>query len=164
MQRIDASNEMVWAALNDVEVLRRCIPGCEAIEATSDTEFKAKITVRIGVLKASLNGAVTLSDINPPHGYTITGSGSAGSVGFAKGSAIVTLTPNDLATLLTYEVKAVLGGKLALGAKVMDSTAKKLADEFFANLRDAVAPSTSETADFAQPGWFRTLFKKASID
>jgi uncharacterized protein len=161
VQRIEAPRELVWAALNDTEVLRQCIPGCESVEKTSDTEFKAKVTIKVGTLKASFTGNVTLTDIDVPNGYTISGSGSGGAAGFANGSARVRLEVDGAATILNYEVKAALGGKLAMGARVMDSTAKKLAAEFFARLSEAVAP-TSEPPSKAIPekrlGWFRSHF------
>jgi carbon monoxide dehydrogenase subunit G len=131
-QRIEASREAVYAGLNDVDILRQCIPGCESIEKTSDTEMVAKVTLRIGPVKASFAGNVTLSDLDPPNGYTISGEGSGGMAGFAKGGAKVTLEPDGEATILHYTVKAEVGGKLAqMGSRLIDSTAKKLAGDFF---------------------------------
>jgi uncharacterized protein len=131
-QRIEASREAVYAALNDVDVLTQCIPGCEQIEKLSDTEMNAKVTLKIGPVKASFTGKVTLSDLDPPNGYTITGEGSGGAAGFAKGGAKVSLVPEGEATLLNYTVQAQIGGKLAqLGGRLIDSTAKKLAGDFF---------------------------------
>jgi uncharacterized protein len=131
-QRIEASREAVYAALNDVDVLKQCIPGCEQIEKLSDTEMNAKVTLKIGPVKASFTGKVTLSDLDPPNGYTITGEGSGGAAGFAKGGAKVSLVPEGEATLLNYTVQAQIGGKLAqLGGRLIDSTAKKLAGDFF---------------------------------
>ncbi|OJF95686.1 SRPBCC family protein [Pararhizobium antarcticum] len=132
-QRIEASRETVFAGLNDVDILRQCIPGCESIEKTSDTEMVAKVTLRIGPVKASFAGNVTLSDLDPPNGYTISGEGSGGMAGFAKGGAKVTLEPDGDATILNYTVTAEIGGKLAqMGSRLIDSTAKKLAGDFFA--------------------------------
>jgi uncharacterized protein len=132
-QRIEASREAVYAGLNDVDILRQCIPGCESIEKTSETEMVAKVTLRIGPVKASFAGNVTLSDLDPPNGYTITGEGSGGMAGFAKGGAKVTLEPDGEATILNYTVTAEIGGKLAqMGSRLIDSTAKKLAGDFFA--------------------------------
>ena len=126
-QRIEASREAVYAALNDVDILRQCIPGCDSIEKTSETEMVAKVTLRIGPVKASFAGTVTLSDLDPPNGYTISGEGSGGMAGFAKGGANVTLEPDGDATILHYVVKAEIGGKLAqMGSRLIDSTAKKL--------------------------------------
>jgi len=131
-QRIEAPREDVWAALNDPEILKQCIPGCQSIEKVSDTEMNATVVLRIGPVKASFAGKVTLSDLDPPNGYTITGEGAGGVAGFAKGGATVRLEDDGGATLLTYDVKAQIGGKLAqLGARLIDSTSKKLAAEFF---------------------------------
>lgn len=166
VQRIEAPREVVWAALNDTEVLRRCIPGCESVEKTSDTEFNAKVTLKVGTLKASFTGKVTLSDIDVRNGYTISGAGSGGAAGFVNGSAKVRLESEGIATVLSYEVKAALGGKLALGTRVMDSTAKKMAAEFFLRLSEAVSPTTQ--ADPAvdaeeKPGWFRSRFRIGAV-
>ena len=140
-QRIDASREQVYAALNDVDVLRQCIPGCESIEKTSDTEMNAKVTLRVGPVKASFTGKVTLSDLDPPNGYTISGEGSGGMAGFAKGGAKVELVPDGDATMLNYTVSAEIGGKIAqLGSRLIDGTAKKLAGDFFAKFSEIVGP------------------------
>lgn len=130
--RISASREKVFAALNDTAVLQACIPGCESLEKTSDTEMKAKVRMRIGPVSASFTGKVTLSDLDPPNGYRISGEGQGGAAGFAKGGAVVTLTEDAGDTLLSYNVDAQVGGKIAqVGARLIDGTAKKLADEFF---------------------------------
>ena len=135
-ETIAASVEDVWAALNDPEVLKACIPGCESLEKTSDTELAAVAALKIGPVKAKFAGEVTLSNLNPPHSYTISGEGKGGVAGFAKGGADVSLAPSDDGgTLLTYVVKADVGGKIAqLGSRLIDSTAKKLARQFFENL------------------------------
>jgi carbon monoxide dehydrogenase subunit G len=146
-QRIDAPRETVWAALNDPEVLKRSIPGCEGIEKVSDAEMNAKVTLKVGPVKASFTGKVTLSDIDPPNGYQITGEGSAGVAGFAKGGATVLLQDDGAATILNYDVKAQIGGKLAqVGGRLIDSTAKKLAAEFFAKFGEAVAPAKAQSS------------------
>lgn len=130
--RIAAPREKVFAALNDPAVLQACIPGCESLEKTSDTEMKAKVRLRIGPVSASFTGKVTLSDIDPPNGYKISGEGQGGPAGFAKGGAVVTLREDGGETVLTYNVDAQVGGKIAqVGARLIDGTAKKLADEFF---------------------------------
>jgi carbon monoxide dehydrogenase subunit G len=130
--RIAAPREKVFAALNDQAVLQACIPGCESLEKTSDTEMKAKVRMRIGPVSASFSGKVTLSDIDPPNGYRISGEGQGGAAGFAKGGAVVTLREDAGETLLNYNVDAQVGGKIAqVGARLIDGTAKKLADEFF---------------------------------
>jgi carbon monoxide dehydrogenase subunit G len=130
--RIAAPREKVFAALNDQAVLQACIPGCESLEKTSDTEMKAKVRMRIGPVSASFSGKVTLSDIDPPNGYRISGEGQGGAAGFAKGGAVVTLREDAGETVLNYNVDAQVGGKIAqVGARLIDGTAKKLADEFF---------------------------------
>ncbi|MCW2309555.1 SRPBCC family protein [Rhodobium gokarnense] len=133
--RIPARREDVWQAMNDPEVLKKAIPGCQSLEKISDTEMTAKVVSKIGPVKATFNGHVTLSDIDPPKGYHISGEGKGGVAGFAKGGADVHLAEDGEETVLTYEAKAQVGGKLAqLGSRMIDSTAKKTADEFFANI------------------------------
>jgi hypothetical protein len=130
--RIAAPRATVWAALNDPEILKASIPGCQELEKRSDTEMAAKVITKIGPVKATFNGEVTLSNINPPSGYTITGEGKGGVAGFAKGGADVALTEDGDGTILRYTAKAQVGGKLAqLGARLIDATAKQMADEFF---------------------------------
>ncbi len=174
-QHIEAPREVVWTALNDVEVLRQSIPGCQSIEKISDTEMNAKVILKVGPVKATFTGKVTLSDLDPPNGYTISGEGSGGAAGFAKGSATVRLVENAGGTDLNYAVKAQIGGKLAqLGARLIDATAKKLAGDFFEKFGEAVAPPAETTppaeatppaetvaAESAAPdkkkGWFRRM-------
>ena len=137
-RRIAANCKTVWAALNDPEILKQCIPGCESLEMQSPTDMTARVKLQIGPVKATFNGKVKLTELDPPNGYRITGEGSGGVAGFAKGSASVHLTENGRDTLMRYEVKADVGGKLAqLGGRLIDSTAKKLADEFFEKFRSA---------------------------
>ena len=138
--RITAPVETVWRALNDAEILRQCIPGCEELEKLSDTEMTATVALKIGPVKARFQGAVELSDLKPPHSYTIRGEGKGGVVGFAKGGAEVSLAEDGPdATVLTYVVKAEVGGKIAqLGARLIDSTSKKLAAEFFSTFSQKV--------------------------
>lgn len=132
---IPASREAVWEALNDPEVLKACIPGCEYVNKTSDTEMEAAVTAKVGPVKAKFKGKITLSDMDPPNGYTISGEGSGGAAGFAKGGAKVALSEADDGTRLAYDVDAQVGGKLAqIGQRLVDGTAKKMADQFFANL------------------------------
>lgn len=130
---IPASRDDVWAALNDPDVLKACVPGCEEMEKISDTEFAAKITAKIGAVRAKLKGKVELSDVDAPNGYTMTGSGQGGIAGFAKGGAKVFLADGpDGSTVLHYEATAELGGKLAaVGSRVIQGVAKKMADDFF---------------------------------
>jgi carbon monoxide dehydrogenase subunit G len=133
--RIPAPRETVWAALNNPDVLKACIPGCEELNKTSDTELVAKVVAKIGPVKAAFGGKVTLSDLDPPNGYTITGEGQGGAAGFAKGGAKVRLEAVDggAATVLHYSADAQIGGKLAqIGSRLVEGTARKLADEFFA--------------------------------
>ena len=137
--KITAPRDKVFAALNDQAILQACIPGCESLDKLSDTEMTAKVRLRIGPVSAAFSGKVTLSDIDPPNGYKITGEGQGGVAGFAKGGATVALADKDGGTLLTYNVEAQIGGKLAqLGQRLINGTAKKLADEFFANFAKAV--------------------------
>ncbi len=132
--RIAAPRDVVWAALNDPEVLKRCIPGCKELEQRSPTDLAAKVALKIGPISATFNGAVTLENLNPPAGYTIVGQGQGGAAGFAKGRAEVHLTEVGTETDLAYAAKAEVGGKLAtLGGRLIQATSKKLADEFFGN-------------------------------
>ena len=129
---LPAAREVVWAKLNDPEILKICIPGCEQLDKISDTEFQAVAVNKIGPVKAKFKGKVTLSDLDPPNGYKISGQGDGGVAGFAKGGAVVTLAPKDGGTLLSYNVEAQIGGKLAqLGQRLINGAAKKLADDFF---------------------------------
>ncbi|MGC8522950.1 MAG: SRPBCC family protein [Acidibrevibacterium sp.] len=150
-RRIPASRETVWAALNDPEVLKAAIPGCESLEKTSETEMKATASVKIGPIAARFTGKVQLSDIDPPNGYTIGGEGQGGVAGFAKGGAKVRLEPDGDATLLRYEVNAQVGGKIAqLGARLIDATAKSMADQFFNRFTAHLTPpETAETPEAA---------------
>ncbi|MBX6426239.1 MAG: carbon monoxide dehydrogenase subunit G [Variibacter sp.] len=140
--RLQAPREEVWTKLNDPEVLKSCIPGCESLDKKSDTEFEAVATNKIGPVKARFKGRVTLSDLDPPNGYKISGQGDGGVAGFAKGGATVTLTPaEDGGTVLSYAVEAQIGGKLAqLGQRLVNGAAKKLADQFFEKFAAAVNP------------------------
>ena len=166
--RIAAPRERVWAALNDPEVLKACIPGCESLEKTSDNEMTAAVTAKVGPVKAKFTGAVTLLNIRPPEGYTISGEGKGGVAGFAKGGADVALTEDGPdATILKYEAKAQVGGKLAqLGARLIDSTAKKMADDFFGAFAAKVAASSAATdgmAGAATPAGERLSEEEAEI-
>ncbi|MFZ1922154.1 MAG: carbon monoxide dehydrogenase subunit G [Xanthobacteraceae bacterium] len=142
--QLAATPETVWEKLNDPATLKTCIPGCEQLDKLSDTEMQAVATVKIGPVKAKFKGKVTLSDLDPPHGYKISGQGDGGVAGFAKGGAIVKLTPKDGGTLLNYNVDAQIGGKLAqLGQRLVNGAAKKVADDFFANFATAVNPKAT---------------------
>ncbi len=130
--RIPASRQAVWDALNDPEVLKASIPGCESVEKVSDTEFTAKVTMAVGPVKARFTGQVKLTDIDAPNGYTITGKGTGGVAGFGEGNAKVTLVEEGGETVLSYTAHASVGGKLAqIGQRLIDATAKKMANEFF---------------------------------
>lgn len=134
---IAAPRETVWAALNDAEVLKACIPGCDELVKTSDTTMEAKVTQKIGPVKAKFAGVVELVNIDAPNGYTIRGEGKGGVAGFAKGSADVSLSEEEGGTKLVYSAKADVGGKLAqLGGRLINSTAKRLADQFFENFHN----------------------------
>ena len=136
---IPASRETVWDALNDPDVLRVCIPGCKELEKKSDNELSATVVAKVGPVKATFKGEVTLENLNPPESYTISGEGKGGIAGFAKGGADVKLSEVDGGTQLDYNVDAKVGGKLAaLGSRLIDSTAKKLAGEFFSNFSEHV--------------------------
>jgi carbon monoxide dehydrogenase subunit G len=138
--RIPASRDQVWAALNDPETLKASLPGCESLEKVSEHEFVATVVAKVGPVKAKFNGNVALSNLNPPESYTISGEGKGGAAGFAKGGADVRLAEMGDITILTYTAKADVGGKLAqLGSRLIDGTAKKMADEFFDNFTKQVA-------------------------
>jgi carbon monoxide dehydrogenase subunit G len=139
---LPADRATVWAALNDPDILRRCIPGAQALEKISDTEFQATAKVAVGSVKATFKGRVTLSEIDAPNGYTIAGEGQGGVAGFAKGGARVRLADAEGGTRMTYEVEATVGGKLAqVGGRLINGVAKKYADEFFDNFAKALSPA-----------------------
>ncbi len=142
-RRIGAARERVWEALNDPAVLQAAIPGCESVERIGDDQFQAKVSMKLGPMSAKFGGKVLLSNIVPPESYTISGEGQGGAMGFAKGGADVALEalgPND--TLLKYNVKAQVGGKMAqLGARLIDSTAKSMADQFFDRFAAQLQPA-----------------------
>jgi len=152
--RIEASREQVFAALNDPDILRQAIPGCQELEQTTETELTATVQAKVGPVKAKFQGAVTLSDINPPESYTISGEGKGGAAGFAKGTARVALTEDGTGTILSYEVDAEVGGKLAqVGGRLIEGTSKKLAGEFFTTFSDLVgnAEAAPDADTAAQP-------------
>ena len=151
--RIPASREKVWEALNDPEILKQSIPGCDELVKESDTEMSAKVSAKVGPVSAKFSGKVQLSDIDPPNGYKISGEGTGGVAGFAKGGAEVKLAEDGNETVLTYTATATVGGKLAqIGSRLIDSTAKKMADDFFGKFAEAVggpaeeAPAAPEAA------------------
>jgi carbon monoxide dehydrogenase subunit G len=140
---LPATREKVWAALNDAEVLKACIPGVQELDKVSETEFSAVAKVAVGPVKATFKGVVQLTDLDAPNGYTISGEGQGGVAGFAKGGAKVRLTEEaEGATRLTYDVEAQVGGKIAqLGGRLINGVAKKYADEFFANFARTLSPA-----------------------
>ncbi|NLR98757.1 carbon monoxide dehydrogenase subunit G [Rhizobium sp. P38BS-XIX] len=138
-ERIAAPRDAVWAALNNPEILKQCIPGCQSLEWVSPTELTATVKLKIGPVSASFNGDVKLTNINAPESYTISGEGKGGIAGFAKGGADVVLREDGNETILQYEAKAQVGGKIAqLGSRLVDSSAKKLAQQFFSDLTAAI--------------------------
>jgi len=146
-RRIPAPRSKVWEALNDPAVLKASIPGCESLEKLSDNEMKATAAVKIGPIAARFSGRVELSDIDAPNGYTISGEGQGGVAGFAKGGAKVTLADDGPGTLLNYDVKAQVGGKIAqLGARLIDATAKQMADNFFDRFAALLSPAPEPVA------------------
>jgi len=139
-QLIVASQADTWAALNDPEILKGCIPGCESIERVTDSEYAVRMTARIGPVAAKFKGKLTLSDLKPPQSYSIAFEGQGGVAGFGKGGAQVQLAPEGDATRLSYQVKASVGGKLAqIGSRLVDAAARKLADDFFTAFNAKVA-------------------------
>jgi carbon monoxide dehydrogenase subunit G len=158
--RIQAPRDVVWAALNDPEVLKRCIPGCKELEQRSPTELAAKVALKVGPISATFTGAVTLEDLDPPAGYTIVGQGQGGAAGFAKGRAKVDLAEvSESETDLSYTAKADVGGKLAtLGSRLIQATSKKLADEFFsAFVRELNGEETAAEPEKKKGRWARWL-------
>ncbi|QIG96629.1 MULTISPECIES: SRPBCC family protein [unclassified Bradyrhizobium] len=137
--QLSAPREAVWEKLNDPDILKACIPGCEELEKTDEGGFRAVARMKVGPVSARFRGKVTLSDLDPPNGYKISGEGEGGVAGFAKGGAKVDLVEREGGTLLSYHVDAQIGGKLAqLGQRLINGTAKKMADEFFANFARAL--------------------------
>lgn len=166
-REINADTATVWAAILDAEVLKACVPGCESMTGSPEDGFEAVVVQKVGPVKAKFTGAVSLSDMVPNESLRITGEGKGGAAGFAKGSANVTLTPSDTGTLLSYEVEANVGGKLAqLGSRIIDGFAKKMADEFFARFQKAVEgevedasedPDADDDPKEKKKGWLKRL-------
>ena len=146
-RQIQAPQADVWAKLNDVDVLKRCIPGCESLEKVGENDLKSTVAVKIGPMNVRFSGAVTLSDLNPPTSYRISGKGQGGAAGFASGGANVRLEPKDGGTLLSYDVDATVGGKIAqLGARLIDATAASLSNQFFDRFAAEFVPPAAPTA------------------
>jgi len=158
---IAADRATVWAALNDAEVLKACIPGCTELTGSPDQGFEAKVTQKVGPVKANFAGAVQLSDVVAGESYTISGEGKGGAAGFAKGGAAVSLKDVEGGTELSYEVDAKVGGKLAqLGSRLIDSFSKKMADQFFETFQKVVEGDGAPAADAPEEekkGWFKKV-------
>ena len=157
---IKADRETIWAALNNAEVLKACIPGCDELTGSPEEGFEAKVTQKVGPVKAKFTGVVELSNIVELQSYTISGEGKGGAAGFAKGGANVALADVEGGTELSYQVDAKIGGKLAqLGSRLIDSFAKKMADDFFQRFQDSVeGPSDDDAPEVAEKkGWFKRL-------
>jgi carbon monoxide dehydrogenase subunit G len=145
-QLIPASQQDTWKALNDPEVLKACVPGCESITKVNENEYQVQMTARVGPVSAKFRGRLSLFDMKPPHSYSLAFEGQGGAAGFAKGAARVKLSPEGSQTKLAYEVKANVGGKLAqIGSRLVDAAAKKVADEFFQNFNDKMSAPAEET-------------------
>lgn len=144
-QVVPLPQSQTWDALNDTAVLKSCIPGCETLEKIADNQYQLTMTSRIGPVSARFKGLMTLENMDPPRGYTMTFEGQGGVAGFAKGQAAVTLEENGEGTVLSYSVKAMIGGKLAqLGARLIDGVARKLADDFFKSFNARASALDSE--------------------
>lgn len=165
--QIAASPESVWQGLNDPQLLQSCIPGCERMEKTGPADFAATVTLRIGPMKATFQGTVSLTDQDPPLRCTMAGEGQGGVAGFAKGQAMVVLSPKDGGTELAYTASAKVGGKLAqVGQRLVDGAARQLADQFFARFSAAlapVAPSPSRPEPVSAVIWMAGLVAVAAI-
>jgi carbon monoxide dehydrogenase subunit G len=151
-QLIPASQQETWDALNDPEVLKACVPGCEAIDLIAGNEYQVQMVARVGPVSAKFKGRLTLSDIKPPNSYSIAFEGQGGPAGFAKGGAQVKLSPQNGGTKLAYDVKASVGGKLAqIGSRLVDAAAKKVADDFFRNFTLRLSPEGAEDDTVVMP-------------
>ncbi len=162
-RQIKAPQEVVWQAILDPEVLKRCVPGCTEMSGSAADGFEATVVQKVGPVKATFKGQVTLTDMDAPNAVTLNGEGKGGAAGFAKGGAVVKLSASDGGTLLEYDVDAKVGGKLAqLGSRIIDGFAKKMADQFFSNFQEAVegpsdpddAPQTEGDGE-KKKGWFK---------
>ena len=145
-QLVPASQKQTWDALNDPNMLKQCVPGCESIDPIGDNQYQVLMVARVGPVSAKFKGKLTLSDIRPPDSYSIAFEGQGGAAGFAKGGAQVKLVPQGEQTRLIYDVKANVGGKLAqIGSRLVDAAAKKVADEFFNNFNKRMSSSEDQT-------------------
>ena len=147
-QLVPAPQRVVWDALNDPQMLKASVPGCESIERSGDNEYQVLMVARVGPVSAKFKGKLTLSDVKPPDSYSIAFEGQGGAAGFAKGGAQVRLTPQSDKTKLSYDVKASVGGKLAqIGSRLVDAAAKKVADDFFRNFNQKVGAAQASAED-----------------
>ncbi len=161
-QLIPASQQETWEALNDPQVLKACVPGCEAIDLIAGNEYQVQMTARVGPVSAKFKGRLTLSDIKPPNSYSIAFEGQGGPAGFAKGGAQVKLSPQNGGTKLAYDVKASVGGKLAqIGSRLVDAAAKKVADDFFRNFTLRLSPEGAEEDTVVPAGRIKPRRKAA---
>jgi carbon monoxide dehydrogenase subunit G len=152
-QLIPAPQKAVWEALNDPQMLKACVPGCESIESTAENEYRVLMVARVGPVSAKFKGRLILSDIKPPESYSLTFEGQGGPAGFAKGSAQVRLAAQGPMTKLSYDVKASVGGKLAqIGSRLIDAAAKKVADDFFRNFNEKVGGAAGGDAETTVAG------------
>ena len=161
-KQITGSNEKVWQAILSAEVLQRCVPGCQEMSGSPTEGLEATVVQKVGPVKATFKGQVTLSEIVEGKSLKLSGQGKGGAAGFAKGAATVTLQSTDGITVLDYDVEAKVGGKLAqLGSRIIDGFAKKMADQFFERFRDAIEnpedQSTNETTEDEKKGWLTKL-------
>jgi carbon monoxide dehydrogenase subunit G len=151
-QLIAAPQQATWEALNDPEVLKACVPGCESITLVNPNEYQVLMTAKVGPVSAKFRGRLSLSDIKPPHSYSLAFEGQGGAAGFAKGGAQVRLSPEKDQTRLAYDVKANVGGKLAqIGSRLVDAAAKKVADEFFNNFNKRMSAAGEDTTVVIAP-------------
>lgn len=167
-REIAAPRDVVWAAILDPEVLKSCVPGCTEMTGSAEEGFEATVVQKVGPVKATFKGQVTMSAMDAPNSVTLSGEGKGGAAGFAKGVAKVDLEETENGTLLTYDVEAKVGGKLAqLGSRIIDGFAKKMADQFFTNFQNALeTPEDGEEPQAApdgdenhKKGWFKRLVK-----
>jgi carbon monoxide dehydrogenase subunit G len=150
-QLVPAPQQKVWEALNDPQVLKACIPGCETIDRSAENEYMVAMVSRVGPVSAKFKGKLTLSDVRPPDSYSLSFEGQGGPAGFAKGGASVRLSPEGSSTRLSYDVKANVGGKLAqIGSRLIDAAAKKVADDFFRNFNERLSASPHDEDPHAQ--------------
>ena len=170
MREIKADPATVFAALLDPETLKACVPGAQDVSGSASEGFTATVTQKVGPVKATFKGRVTMTDVVENQSLTITGEGKGGAAGFAKGGAVVTLTPTEAGTRLSYDVEAKVGGKLAqLGSRIIDGFSKKMADAFFANFQDRLegtagadtqSDTPGETGNTGKPGWIGRMVGK----